>query len=102
MVVCEVFQILPNGPSNYDPHSIVVLQTCFDFSIFVSLVAAGQVNTLQCCCFLSLAMAAFSFHCRAAWFSRLALVLPFLLSAALCTLTPDSAESLAMRLWKDQ
>ena len=74
----------------------------FWFLDLFSFVAAGQVNKLQCCCFLSLAMAAFSFHCRAAWFSRLALVLPFLLSAALCTLTPDSAESLAMRLWKDR
>jgi len=92
--------------------SVVTSVDCLHLSMAITMAMAAtcalvqpylqpQVNTLQCCCFLSLAMAAFSFHCRAAWFSRLALVLPFLLSAALCTLTPDSAESLAMRLWKE-
>ena len=44
MVVCEVFQIQPNGPSNYGLHS-TVLQTCFDFLIFFSLVAARGQHT---------------------------------------------------------
>lgn len=59
-----------------------------------------QVNTLQSCCFVSLALAALSFGCHWVWLSRTALALPMLLSLAQ-VVQPDSAESLAVRLWQD-
>lgn len=59
-----------------------------------------QVNALQCCCFLCLALAAVSFGFQWAWLSRSALAVPFLLSFSL-TLRPDSTHGLAVRLWQD-
>ena len=44
MVVCEVFQIQPNGPSNYGPHSTVVLQTWHVWHILISWFV------FPCCC----------------------------------------------------
>ncbi|CAJ1449552.1 unnamed protein product, partial [Effrenium voratum] len=58
-----------------------------------------QINALQCCCFLCLALASVSFSFQMAWLSRFALALPFLLSAFLA-LRPDSTESLSVRLWE--
>ncbi|CAJ1336435.1 unnamed protein product [Effrenium voratum] len=58
-----------------------------------------QINALQCCCFLCLALASVSFSFQMAWLSRFALALPFLLSAFLL-LRPDSTESLSVRLWE--
>ncbi|CAJ1391037.1 unnamed protein product [Effrenium voratum] len=58
-----------------------------------------QINALQCCCFLCLALASVSFSCQMFWLSRFALALPFLLSAFLA-LRPDSTESLSVRLWE--
>lgn len=59
-----------------------------------------QVNALQCCCFSCLALSVLGFHNGWPYLSRFALLLPFLLSA-LQALRPDSAPSLAVRLWEE-
>ncbi|CAJ1374519.1 unnamed protein product [Effrenium voratum] len=59
-----------------------------------------QANTLLACCYLCLAVAAWAFKRRVAWLSRAALALPFLL-ASLQSLTPDGAETRALRIWED-
>ena len=61
----------------------------------------SQVNTLHSCSFLCLAVSAASFAYRWLWPARAALAIPFLLSAAQ-GLKPDSAESLAVRLWEER
>lgn len=65
----------------------------------VQIFLQPQVNMLQCCCFLCLALAAVSFSNGITWLSRVALLVPFLLSGALA-LRPDSTESLAVRIWE--
>lgn len=60
-----------------------------------------QLNTLQCCCFLCLALATLSFDFGWPFLSRSALLLPFVVSALLALATPDSAERLAVRLWQE-
>ena len=60
----------------------------------------GQANTLLACCYLCLAVAAWAFHRRVAWLSRAALALPFLLTL-LQSLTPDGAETRALRIWEE-
>ena len=59
-----------------------------------------QVNLLQCFCFLCLALATLSFHYGWVWSSRAAFALPFVVTAVQ-GLRPDSAETLALRLWQD-
>ena len=59
-----------------------------------------QVNLLQSFCFLCLALATLSFHYGWVWSSRAAFALPFVVTAVQ-GLTPDSAETLALRLWQD-
>ncbi|CAJ1427947.1 unnamed protein product [Effrenium voratum] len=59
-----------------------------------------QANTLLTCCYLCLAVAAWAFDRRVAWLSRAALALPFLLTS-LQSLTPDGAETRALRIWED-
>ncbi|CAK9047892.1 unnamed protein product [Durusdinium trenchii] len=68
-------------------------------SAMVQPFVQPQVNVTQCCCFLSLALAAVSFDNHWVWLSRAALVLPFLL-CALLAIKPDSTQSLAVRLWQ--
>ncbi|CAJ1348906.1 unnamed protein product, partial [Effrenium voratum] len=81
-----------------------------ELSVAITLLMAGtsgmvqpflqpQINALQCCCFLCLALASVSFSFHMPWLSRFALTLPFLLSAFLAR-RPDSTESLSVRLWK--
>ena len=59
-----------------------------------------QVNVLQSFCFLCLALATLSFHYGWVWCSRAAFALPFVVTAVQ-GLRPDSAETLALRLWQD-
>ena len=59
-----------------------------------------QVNLLQSFCFLCLALATLSFHYGWVWSSRAAFALPFVVTAVQ-GLRPDSAETLALRLWQD-
>ncbi|CAJ1354304.1 unnamed protein product, partial [Effrenium voratum] len=59
-----------------------------------------QANTLLTCCYLCLAVAAWAFDRRVAWLSRAALALPFLLTS-LQSLTPDGADTRALRIWED-
>ncbi|CAJ1442445.1 unnamed protein product [Effrenium voratum] len=59
-----------------------------------------QANTLLACCYLCLAVAAWAFDRRVAWLSRAALALPFLLTL-LQSLTPDGAETRALRIWEE-
>ena len=59
-----------------------------------------QVNLLQSFCFLCLALATLSFHYGWVWCSRAAFALPFVVTAVQ-GLRPDSAETLALRLWQD-
>ena len=59
-----------------------------------------QVNLLQSFCFLCLALATLSFHYGWVWSSRAAFALPFVV-VAVQGLRPDSAETLALRLWQD-
>ena len=58
-----------------------------------------QVNLLQSFCFLCLALATLSFHYGWVWSSRAAFALPFMVTAVQ-GLTPDSAETLALRIWQ--
>ena len=58
-----------------------------------------QINTLQCFCFSCLSLASFGFALGLVWLSRMALVMPFVLAAWQC-MSPDSSQSLAVRLWK--
>ena len=69
----------------------------------VSVIANAedhQVNLLQSFCFLCLAIATLSFHYGWVWSSRAAFALPFVVTAVQ-GLRPDSAETLALRLWQD-
>jgi len=59
-----------------------------------------QVNLLQSVCFLCLALATLSFYSGWVWCSRATFALPFLVMAVQ-GLTPDSPETLALRLWQD-
>ncbi|CAJ1330203.1 unnamed protein product [Effrenium voratum] len=59
-----------------------------------------QVNMLLAFCYLCLALAAWAFWLQLAWLSRAALALPFLLTL-LQSLTPDGAETRALRIWED-
>lgn len=60
-----------------------------------------QVNVLQSCSFLCLALAAWSFASQGVWLSRMALALPFCVSLVQC-LQPDGPENLAERLRQER
>ena len=62
--------------------------------------ARAQVNNIQCCCFISLAIAALSFSLRVPALSRAALVLPFLVAFGQVWL-PESPEGRASRIWQE-
>lgn len=62
--------------------------------------AQAQVNNLQCSCFISLSIAAFSFSLRVPWLSRVSLILPFLVALAQVGL-PESPEGCASRIWQE-
>ncbi|CAE7437848.1 unnamed protein product [Symbiodinium pilosum] len=62
--------------------------------------AQPQVNQLQVCGFVSLAVAALGFVKHNIWLSRMALLLPFLVTGSQALWWPDSPASLASRLWR--
>ncbi|CAJ1412437.1 unnamed protein product [Effrenium voratum] len=66
---------------------------------FMQPYAQRQVNHLQCCCFICLAVAAVGFGFKWIWLARAALVLPFLVSCVQLK-NPDCPEALALRLFK--
>ncbi|CAK9035742.1 unnamed protein product [Durusdinium trenchii] len=82
------------------------LQLCMAFTLLMA-AATGmaqpyfhpQANSVQCCSFACLALAAVGFSYEFTWLSRGSLAVPFLLSAGLA-LRPDSTESLAVRIWR--
>ena len=83
------------------------LQNCFGINLgmaaacaMVQAYARPQVNLLQSFCFLCLALATLSFHYGWVWSSRAAFALPFVV-VAVQGLRPDSAETLALRLWQE-
>jgi len=90
---------------------LVVSVKGLEFSLGITLTMAAttammqpysqkQVNVLQSCSFLCLALAAWSFASQGVWLSRMALALPFCVSLVQC-LQPDGPENLAERLRQD-
>ena len=90
---------------------LVVSVKGLEFSLGITLTMAAttammqpysqkQVNTLQSCSFLCLALAAWSFASQAVWLSRMALAVPFCVSILQC-IKPDGPENLAERLRQD-
>jgi len=82
-------------------------QNCFAINLgmaaacaMVQVYARPQVNALQSVCFLCLALATLSFHYGWVWSSRATFALPFIMTAVQ-GLRPDSAETLALRLWQE-
>jgi len=67
---------------------------------FLRPYAHAQVNNLQCCCFISLAIAALSFSLRVPALSRVSLILPFLVALGQVWL-PESPEVRASRIWQE-
>eukprot|EP00438_Fugacium_kawagutii_P000902 Skav225788 [mRNA] locus=scaffold2147:87050:89787:+ [translate_table: standard] len=74
------------------------LQLCVAFLLLMA-AATGMANSVQCCSYLCLALAAVGFSYGLTWLSRCSLAVPFLLSAGLA-LRPDSTQSLAERIWR--
>ncbi|CAK9061744.1 LRR receptor-like serine/threonine-protein kinase FLS2 [Durusdinium trenchii] len=66
----------------------------------MSPYARPQINTLQSLCFTCLAVSAVGFYQHYKWLSRMALALPFLL-LPVQALRPDSAETLALRIYQE-
>lgn len=80
--------------------SVGITLTMAATSLMVQPYLQQQVNTLQCWCFICLALAAISFKFQCPWSSRAALLFPFALSA-FQALRPDNVESLAIRIWEE-
>jgi len=59
-----------------------------------------QLNSLQVVCFTSLSISGLGFACGQVWLSQIALFLPFIV-AGWQLMTPDSSQSLALRLWNE-
>ena len=59
-----------------------------------------QLNSLQVVCFTSLSISGLGFACGQVWLSQIALFLPFVV-AGWQLMTPDSSQSLAVRLWNE-
>ena len=59
-----------------------------------------QLNSLQVVCFSSLSISGLGFACGEVWLSQIALFLPFIV-AGWQLMTPDSSQSLAVRLWNE-
>ena len=59
-----------------------------------------QLNSLQVVCFTSLSISGLGFACGQVWLSQIALFLPFIV-AGWQLMTPDSSQSLAVRLWNE-
>lgn len=59
-----------------------------------------QLNSLQVVCFTSLSVSGLGFACGQVWLSQIALFLPFIV-AGWQLMTPDSSQSLAVRLWNE-
>jgi len=59
-----------------------------------------QLNSLQVVCFASLSVSGLGFAFGRVWLSQIALFLPFIV-AGWQLVTPDSSQSLAVRLWNE-
>ena len=59
-----------------------------------------QLNSLQVVCFTSLSISGLGFARGQVWLSQIALFLPFIV-AGWQLMTPDSSQSLAVRLWNE-
>ena len=59
-----------------------------------------QLNSLQVVCFVSLSISGIGFAHGRVWLSQIALFLPFIV-AGWQLVTPDSSQSLAVRLWNE-